>query len=92
MAGSGVLALPAAMIGTGKNTLLSYMCRIELNSYLTGPFGLLLIVLFTVNACYSGTRLGLCWVILEERYPEFGGVIRDPYPTIGEKAVGKIGR
>ncbi len=45
MAGSGVLALPAAMIGTGWP-------------------GLVLIVLFTVNACYSGTRLGWCWVIL----------------------------
>lgn len=73
MAGSGVLALPAAMIGTGW-------------------MGLLLIVLFTVNACYSGTRLGQCWVILEERYPEFKGIIRDPYPTIGERAVGRWGR
>ncbi len=73
MAGTGVLALPAAMIGTGWA-------------------GLMLIVLFTLNACYSGTRLGMCWVILEERYPEFKGIIRDPYPTIGEKAVGRWGR
>ena len=73
MAGSGVLALPAAMIGTGW-------------------YGLFLIVIFTVNACFSGTRLGTCWVILEERFPEFKGIIRDPYPTIGEKAVGTWGR
>jgi vesicular inhibitory amino acid transporter len=73
MAGSGVLALPAAMLGTSW-------------------FGLVLIVLFTVNAGYSGTRLGLCWIMLEERYEEFRGEVRDPYPSIGEKAVGRWGR
>merc|ERR1712117_354845 len=73
MAGSGVLAMPAAMIGTGF-------------------YGVLFVVLFTVNACYTGSRLGECWVILQERYPEeFRGIIRDPYPTIGEKTVGKWG-
>ena len=30
--------------------------------------------------------------MLEERYPEFKGIIRDPYPTIGEKAVGRWAR
>jgi vesicular inhibitory amino acid transporter len=73
MAGSGVLAMPAAMIGTGY-------------------YGLLFIIVFTVNACYTGSRLGECWVILEERHPEFRGIIRDPYPTIGEKTVGMWGR
>ncbi len=51
-----------------------------------------LILLFTVNAAFSGTRLGLCWVMLEERYEEFRKEIRDPYPSIAEKAVGKWGR
>jgi len=73
MAGSGVLALPFAMLGTGW-------------------FGLVLILLFTVNAGFSGTRLGLCWIMLEERYEEFRGEVRDPYPAIAEKAVGKLGR
>jgi len=73
MAGSGVLALPAAMLGTSW-------------------FGLILIMLFTVNAGFSGTRLGLCWIMLEERYEEFRGEVRDPYPSIGEKAVGRWGR
>eukprot|EP00093_Oithona_nana_P012639 12639.XXX_700433_697667_1 [CDS] Oithona nana genome sequencing. len=73
MAGSGVLALPFAMVGTGWA-------------------GVTLILLFTLNAAFSGTRLGLCWVILEERYAEFRKEIRDPYPSIGEKAVGKWGR
>jgi len=73
MAGSGVLALPNAMVGTGW-------------------FGLVLILLFTLNAGFSGTRLGLCWIMLEERYEEFRGEVRDPYPAIAEKAVGRWGR
>merc|ERR1712080_571424 len=71
MAGSGVLALPAAFLGTG------------------GILGMILIVLFTLNAGFSGTRLGLCWIMLEERYEEFRGEVRDPYPAIAEKAFGK---
>ena len=59
---------------------------------LLGWGGALLILLFTLNACFSGTRLGSCWVILEERYEEFQREIRDPYPSIGEKAVGRWGR
>jgi len=73
MAGSGVLALPSAMVGTGWG-------------------GAFLIFMFTANACFSGTRLGSCWTILEERYEEFQREIRDPYPSIGEKAVGRWGR
>ncbi|XP_023335307.1 amino acid transporter AVT6E [Eurytemora carolleeae] len=73
MAGSGVLALPSAMIGTG-------------------PAGLALIVIFAIFAVFVGTRLGYCWIILEERYPEFREQVRDPYPAIAEKAVGKTAR
>ena len=93
MAGSGVLAMPAAMIGTGEkiSTLRFYLSVNHLS--MIGFYGLLFVVLFTVNACYTGSRLGECWVILQERYPEeFRGIIRDPYPTIGEKTVGKWGR
>jgi len=73
MAGSGVLALPYAMTGTGW-------------------LGLILILIFTINSGFTGTRLGLCWIMLEERYEEFRGQVRDPYPAIGEKAVGRWGR
>jgi len=73
MAGSGVLALPYAILGTGWT-------------------GLFLIVLFTVNSLFTGTRLGLCWTMLEDRYEEFRGQVRDPYPAIGDKAVGRWGR
>ena len=58
--------------------------------YLSGWAGLALILLFTINAAFSGTRLGLCWMMLEERYEEFRKEIRDPYPSIGEKAVGRL--
>lgn len=57
-----------------------------------GWLGLLLILMFTINSWFSGTRLGLCWIMLEERYEEFRGQVRDPYPAIGEKAAGKVGR
>jgi vesicular inhibitory amino acid transporter len=54
--------------------------------------GVALILMFTINATFIGSRLGLCWVILEERYEEFRKQIRDPYPSIGEKAFGRWGR
>ena len=66
--------------------------QINLLMLFPGWFGLILIVLFTMNAGFSGTRLGLCWMMLEERYEEFRGEVRDPYPAIGEKAVGRWGR
>jgi len=58
----------------------------------TGPAGLALIIFFAVMAVFVGTRLGHCWIMLEERFPEFREQCRDPYPTIAEKAVGKVGR
>ena len=69
MAGSGVLALPAAIVGTGWS-------------------GLLLILFFSANAAYIGSRLGLCWEILAESGFEdlCQSHVRDPYPLIAEKA------
>ena len=61
-------------------------------AFFLGWAGAALILMFTVNAAFIGSRLGLCWVILEERYEEFRREIRDPYPSIGEKAVGRWGR
>jgi len=58
----------------------------------TGPAGFALLVYFTVNAMFVGTRLGLCWIMVTERFPEFLEGCRDPYMVIAEKAVGKIGR
>ena len=59
---------------------------------MSGWAGLLLILLFTINSGFTGTRLGLCWIMLEERYPQFRGQVRDPSPAIGEKALGRVGR
>lgn len=58
----------------------------------TGPAGLALLIYFTINGAFVGTRLGLCWLMVEEKYPEYRGKCRDPYPTIAEKAFGKVGR
>ncbi|KAJ9600373.1 hypothetical protein L9F63_009343, partial [Diploptera punctata] len=70
LAGSGVLALPRAVVDSGW-------------------IGLVLIVYLCVNAAYGGTRLGTCWAILEERYPEYRTPVRNPYATIAFKAVGR---
>jgi len=53
-----------------------------------GPVELFLIPFFALAAAFVGTKLGTCWVILEERWPEFREQVRDPYPSIAEKAVG----
>ena len=37
----------------------------------TGPAGFALIVYFTINAMFAGSRLGLCWVMITERFPEY---------------------
>lgn len=59
----------------------------------TGHIGLALILYFTLNGAFVGTRLGLCWLMVEEKFPEFKtNKCRDPYPTIAEKAFGKPGR
>ena len=92
MAGSGVLAIPSAMVGTGNNFLKKLREITSYRLYFLGWAGVALITLFCMNAAFSGTRLGLCWVMLEERYEEFRREIRDPYPSIGEKAVGRWGR
>ncbi len=74
MAGSGMIALPATLVGTGVG-------------------GLLLVLFFSVNCAYMGSRLAVCWEILAEKHPEFRPVeegcvtlIRDPYPLIAQRA------
>ncbi|XP_049818819.1 uncharacterized protein LOC109600018 [Aethina tumida] len=72
MAGSGVLALPKAIVNCGF-------------------IGLLLLVIFCINAAYGGIKLGNCWQIIEERYPEHRKSTRNPYAVIGWKAFGNFG-
>ena len=50
---------------------------------------MILILFFSINAAYIGTRLGLCWEILSELgFDEFSqnNHVRDPYPLIAEKS------
>lgn len=54
-----------------------------------GWMGLFLLLIFCVTAGYSGTRLGACWDILEERFPEHRGRTRNPYSMIAYRAVGQ---
>nr|XP_022910331.1 amino acid transporter AVT1J-like [Onthophagus taurus] len=73
MAGSGVLALPKAVVDSGW-------------------IGIILLIVFCFNAGYSGSCLGACWYILEERYPELRRKTRNPYGTIAQKSFGKYAR
>ncbi|CAH1389605.1 unnamed protein product [Nezara viridula] len=73
MVGSGILALPKAIVDAGW-------------------YGFLLLIIFGLNSCYCGVKLGQCWEILEERFPECRGISRNPYPDIGERAMGEFGR
>ncbi|XP_063862619.1 uncharacterized protein LOC135101984 [Scylla paramamosain] len=54
--------------------------------------GLPLIVLLCLAVGFAGTRLGLCWVLLEERWPEYRAPCRRPYPAIARRALGKAGQ
>lgn len=59
----------------------------------SGWMGVVMILTFCVGIGFSGTKLGECWVILEERWPErFLGGSRQPYMDIAEKSLGRPGR
>ncbi|XP_076031446.1 uncharacterized protein LOC143019568 [Oratosquilla oratoria] len=57
-----------------------------------GWCGLPLLVFLCVIIGYSGTRLGMCWVLVEERWPQYRNKCRKPYPVIAYRALGKPGR
>lgn len=69
MAGSGVLALPKAIVDTGF-------------------IGIFVLIYLCACAAYGGFRLGSCWTILEERFPEHRMQTRNPYATIAYRAAG----
>ena len=52
------------MAGVGVLALPSSMIH-------TGPAGFFLIVYFTLNAIFVGRKLGVCWLLIEEMFPEF---------------------
>jgi len=74
-----IIFLSGEMAGVGVLALPGAMVN-------TGPAGLALLLYFTINAMFVGTRLGLCWIMVEERFPEYAENCRDPYMVIAEKA------
>ncbi|KAG1705781.1 Amino acid transporter AVT1D [Nymphon striatum] len=56
----------------------------------SGILGFCMVLMFGAAACYAGTVLGKCWLILTERWPEFKEHTRDPYPSIADKAFGRV--
>ncbi|XP_078485504.1 uncharacterized protein LOC100187512 [Ciona intestinalis] len=72
--GSGILALPKAMVDAGWA-------------------GIGLLIICGLISAFTGSILGKCWTILRMRYPEYEDqYIPDPYPTIGFRAAGRVGR
>ncbi|CAN7993705.1 unnamed protein product [Ixodes pacificus] len=55
----------------------------------TGWSGTAIIVVCALASGYGGSRLGLCWIILEERWFEYREANRNPYPCIAFRAYGK---
>ena len=52
-----------------------------------------MMVVFCAGVGFSGTRLGKCWVILEQRWPHlYAESSRQPYMDIAAQALGKPGR
>ena len=58
----------------------------------SGWTGLALLVIFCVSVGFSATRLGKCWVMLEERWLEYRKPSRQPYQEIAYRACGVSGR
>lgn len=54
----------------------------------TGWSGLPLLIMCWIDAGICGILIGKCWLILEERWPEFRESCRYPYAAIGEMAYG----
>lgn len=48
----------------------------------------MIVITCVVTASFC-VYLAKCWMIIEEIWPECRSNVRDPFPTIGEKAVGK---
>ncbi|XP_045612816.1 uncharacterized protein [Procambarus clarkii] len=57
-----------------------------------GWLGIPMMLLFCGSVGFAGTRLGQCWIILEERWPEYKLPTRQPYMDIAERALGNVGR
>lgn len=54
--------------------------------------GLPLMVVLALAVGFAGTRLGMCWVLLEDRWPQYRTPCRRPYPAIARRALGIPGQ
>ena len=66
-AGGGVLMLPGEHPHI-PNVLVTILTPAAMTN--TVHIGLVLLLYFTVNGAFVGTRLGLCWLMVEEKFPE----------------------
>lgn len=81
----GAIFLVGEMAGAGVLNLPKAMVN-------TGWVGVPLIIVLCAGVAYSGTRLAECWVLLEERWPEYRVPCRRPYPAIAYRALGTVGQ
>ncbi|XP_063591483.1 uncharacterized protein LOC134768594 [Penaeus indicus] len=81
----GAMFLVGEMAGAGVLNLPKAMAN-------TGWVGVPLIIILCAGVGYSGTRLAECWVLLEERWPEYRVPCRRPYPAIAYRALGTAGQ
>ncbi|XP_050690056.1 uncharacterized protein LOC126982207, partial [Eriocheir sinensis] len=58
----------------------------------TGWAGLPLMAVLCLAVGFAGTRLGMCWVLLEHRWPQYRAPCRQPYPAIARRALGIPGQ
>lgn len=57
----------------------------------TGWAGVGLLSASCVIVAFAACRLGTCWVILEERWPEYQRACRKPYPAMALRTLGRPG-
>ncbi|KAK8746197.1 hypothetical protein OTU49_017293 [Cherax quadricarinatus] len=57
----------------------------------TGWWGVGVLVTSCIIVGFSACRLGTCWVILEERWPEYQRACRKPYPAMAYRTLGRPG-
>ncbi|KAG7175970.1 Amino acid transporter AVT1D-like [Homarus americanus] len=57
----------------------------------TGWAGVGVLAVSCIIVAYAACRLGVCWVILEERWPEYQRACRKPYPAMAFRTLGMFG-
>lgn len=75
----------AQMAGAGFVALPSSLAQ-------TGWLGALMMLIFGISIGFSASRLGKCWLMLEERWPEYKKPAKQPYMEMAYVTMGVIGR